>query len=267
MFPRPAPPAADQTARPATEYAPVDRTPADRVYCRSHVGRRSGEAAMSIGEIVVLAIGAGLFGGAVGAVLVTVVMTRRDRAAQARYRLMDAHVRWLAARKCLTRASGSVVAAFRSLAVEPCDSPYFSLRSDEAQRARSQWCDAMGDLHLAEAELIAYSPNGTEAEYAGRFPCIGANALRAAIEGDEADVDQLMRNLRAIDQRAAEYVRAVTAGVLPPQQRLWRLVARSAGHLESMVEQWSLGTGTRGRPRARGQGDEGRRPRSWNRSP
>ncbi len=69
---------------------------------------------------------------------------------------IDAYARWLAARRSLSRASTSLVAAFRSLAAEPQAAANHALRREEAQRARAFWCETMRELDRAEAALVVH---------------------------------------------------------------------------------------------------------------
>lgn len=194
-------------------------------------------------EIIALASAAGLVAGMLGAVPVALAISRAERSARERDRLIDAFTSWLAARMTLTRTSSSVVAAFRALAGEPRDSPYLSLRSEETQRARAQWCDAMRLLDQAEAELIVCNPNGSSRDDLTRFPRVSAEALRRAINGNEADAERLVRKLRSSDQQAIDFVQDTTARVLALRSHPWQRLMTTARRLESIVEQWSRRTG------------------------
>ena len=112
---------------------------------------------MTDGEAIGLAIMAGILGGVFGAGVTAMYCAFRDRVSAARVCRRDTIAQWLAARMMLGRASLSFVAAFRSLAAEGRESRYFSLRQDESQRARAQWCAAAETLDLAEAKLRAWT--------------------------------------------------------------------------------------------------------------
>ena len=193
---------------------------------------------MSAGEVVGLALTAGLVSGVVGAVLVAVITSQRHWDAQRHGRQIDAYAGWLAARLTLSRACESFVAAFRAIAAEPRDSAYFSLRTEEVRRARSQWCDAARQLDLAA--LLAWSTDRSIIERKVPSDRIGADALRQAINGDERDVDRLLKELRTADRLAIDYVRNATLDI-DPQGRLsmWReILAKAAAHIESIVNRW-----------------------------
>ncbi len=195
---------------------------------------------MSAGEVVGLALTAGLVSGVVGAVLVAVITSQRHWDAQRHGRQIDAYAEWLAARLTLSRACESFVAAFRAIAAEPGDSAYFSLRTEEVRRARSQWCDAARQLDLAEAALLAWSTDRSIIERKVPSDRIGADALRQAINSDERDVDRLLQELRTADRLAIDYVRNATVDV-DPQGRLsmWHeILAKAAAHIESIVKRW-----------------------------
>ncbi len=194
-------------------------------------------------EIIALAAAAGFGAGMLGAVPIALAITRGQRSARQRDRLIDAYARWLAARMTLTRTSGSVVAAFRALAAERRDSPYLSLRHEETQRARAQWCDAMGLLDQAEAELILCNPNGSAREDLARFPRVRAEALRRAINGNEADAERLVRGLRSSDRQAIDFVQTTTARVLAGRSHGWGRLMTTARRLESILGQWSQRAG------------------------
>ena len=167
---------------------------------------------MSAGEVAVIASLAGLVGVAIG-VSTTALLTWRCREdIGRRTRLIEAYTGWLAARMTAGRASFSFVAAFRALAVERSDYIYFPLRTDEAQRARAYWCDAMKSLDLAEATLIALDVDDSDRDPRDLFFRVGPDALRRAINGDEADVDMLAHELRAADRLAVDFVRNIVVG-------------------------------------------------------
>jgi hypothetical protein len=194
---------------------------------------------MSPGEVVGLALTAGLVGGVIGAVLVALVATRRESHIERRACQADAWAKWLAARLTLSRACGAFVVSFRVLAGESRDSSYFSLRMHEAQRSRGQWSDAMRQLDLAEAALMAEGLLHTRAR--GRFPAdrIGPEALRRAIEGTELDVDRLHQALRESDRLAMEYVREATGSDGRRAPQAWReVLSRTRAYLESIIDHW-----------------------------
>ena len=190
-------------------------------------------------EIIALAAAAGFVAGLLAALPVVLAIIRAQRLARERDRLINAFTHWLAARMTLTRTSSSVVAAFRALAREPRDSPYLALRGEETQRARAQWCDAMGLLDQAEAELMVCNPKGSARDDLTRFPRVSAEALRRAINGSEADAQRLVGELRSSDQQAIDFVQDTTADVLGPRSHPWGRLMSTARRFESIVEQWS----------------------------
>ena len=196
---------------------------------------------MSVGEIVGLLMTAGLFGGAVGAAAVAWGMTRRERARQKRMDLRDAYARWLAGHMTLSRASVSFVAAFRSLAAATRDSVYFSLRVEEAQRARASWCDAMRELDLAEASLRTHVPASVIREQLTRFKRVAPAALRAAIDASEGDAHQFVQSLRVADLAAIQFVEQAAAEIdRPAGPRFVRgIISKTAAYLEKIVDGWS----------------------------
>ena len=164
---------------------------------------------MSMGEIIGLALTAGLLGGLAGAALVGVMLRRHRDAHARRVRRVEAFTRWLAARMTLSRASVSFVAAFKALAAAPPDSIHFPLRMEEAQRVRAQWSEATRELDLAEASLRAWMDSSGERKRLAAFDRIGADRLRAAIDGDEREVDQLLQALSCADRSAIEFFEQV----------------------------------------------------------
>jgi hypothetical protein len=196
---------------------------------------------MSLGEGIGLALTAGLIGGLVGAVLMAAITLRRNREGQRSQDTIAAYAEWLAARLALSRACGSFVAAFRSLAIEPRDGPNLALRTQEAQRARSQWCDAMRDLDLAEAALLAGGlrlPSDGKEHFSDRM---NPDALRRAINGDFYEVNTLHQELRRSDRQAIEHIQRVAAD-LDPRGRssvCRRILSRAEKRFESIISGWS----------------------------
>jgi hypothetical protein len=132
------------------------------------------------------------------------------------------------------------VAAFRALAAERRESTYFSLRKEEAQRARALWCETSRDLDLAEATLTTISDSGFQTQIAASER-VSAEVLRTAINGAPAAFDDLVQQLRAADQRAVEFARAAAAGSRRGASS-WRgrlgLLTRP---IQSVVHRWSRG--------------------------
>ncbi len=194
---------------------------------------------MSSGEIIGLLATVVLLAGGAGAAATAAVAARRGVAADARMRRIDAYAQWLAAHKTLARASASFVAAFRALAVEHRDAVYFSLRRDEAQRARAAWCDAMRELDRAEASLVAWSADPSIHKQLARFQRVRPEALRAAIDGNQSDVDSLSHELHGANELAAKVVLRATAKARGKRSAAAGLLARVMAHAETIVHQWS----------------------------
>lgn len=194
---------------------------------------------MPTGELIGLISTVTLLAAAAGAVVSAVVVVRRDRAAEIRLRRVDVYAQWLASYLAATRASVSFVTAFRALAVVKRDSEYFSLRQDEAQRARTAWSDAMGELDHAVAALLVWSVDESIRSRLGRFERVSPETLRATIDGHRRNVARLIQRLRDADERAAEFVRTSTAGARPRRPSRGVLLTRAEAYIESIVDHWS----------------------------
>ncbi len=189
-------------------------------------------------ELVGLVISVALAGLAVGVAATLLIAARKDRNAELHICRTDAHAQWLAAHTTLTRVSMSFVAAFRALAAEGEDSKYYGLRQDEAQRSRSDWCDAMRALDRADAALVAWSTNPDIRTKLDGFERVTAEALRAAIDGGEKDVDELARRLYRTDELASTFVRASTGDARRepswPVEQLRRVISFAS----AIVDNW-----------------------------
>ena len=190
---------------------------------------------MSTGGIIGLAVAVGLVSGLVSAAVILALHARRQGRFDLQARRVDAYAHWLAARLALTRASLSFVSAFRVLAAEPRDSTYFALRTEEAQRVRSQWSDAVRTLDLAEATVIAWVDDASLPLRLEQFTRVAVSALRRAVAGSDEDVDTLVDRLHDTDQRAVEFVGQATAHLLSGQ-RGWRdLLGATLWHLDDLL--------------------------------
>lgn len=193
---------------------------------------------MSIGEVIGLTLTVAAFGVATGAAVAAAIIAWSRRRTARRMRCDDAFARWLAAWMNLSRTSASLIAAFRALATEGHNSEYFSLRQDEAQRARAAWCDAMRELDRAEAGLVARSASPMRADLA-RFVRVSPAALRAAINGNQRDVDALVQQLGRTTTRAAEFVEATAIGERSVQSPVREFLTRAATRVQAIVRSWS----------------------------
>ncbi|MBU0716679.1 MAG: hypothetical protein KJ749_00385 [Planctomycetes bacterium] len=195
---------------------------------------------MSTGELIGLSLTAGLLAGAISAAAVAWVVLRQQSARETRSIRIDAYSRWLAGCLTLSRASVSFIAAFRALGAEPRSSAYFSLRAEEAQRARAYWGDAMRELDVAEAALLVWDQSPSLPAELARFPRVEARELRVTIDGDETDMDEFAQKMRAADEAAVRFVQRETA---PPNSAggptLARLILRTAKQLQSIVHRWA----------------------------
>ena len=194
---------------------------------------------MSSSEFLGLLVTVSLLGVLVGAVFTWIAGLRRDRPAEPHVRRMDAYAHWLSARMTLTRASASFVAAFRALAAERPDSEYMSLRREEAQRTRQAWWEAMHELDRDEAMLLVWSDDPAIRERLAHFDRVGADALRAAINGDQTEVDRFMQRLRDTDATAAEFVRSAAVRAKTRQLAICRLPCGATNYMASIVDHWS----------------------------
>lgn len=198
---------------------------------------------MSVGEIIGLALTAGLLGGLAGAALVGVMLRRHRDAREQRRRRVEASARWLAARMNLSRTSVSFVAAFKALAAARPESIYFPLRMEEAQRVRAQWSEAARELDLAGASLRVWLDSSGERRQLSGFARIGADRLRVAIDGDEHEVDELLQALNLADRAAIEFVEHMveTFDKAGRGALFVDLLTRTATQVGGVVDGWSRG--------------------------
>lgn len=182
-----------------------------------------------------------LVGMAMGAALCIIGWSFRSEGALRRKSAIDAYAGWLAARLTLSRTTLSFVASFRALAAEPADSAYYPLRTNEAQRARQDWCDGMKDLDRAEATLIAWSKDPDICTKLAQFDRIGSDLIRRAINRDTAGVTELLAHFRQTDRDAIQFVRseADVSRIKSVTGSLATLLGRSSEAVGSIVEGWS----------------------------
>jgi hypothetical protein len=195
---------------------------------------------MSTGEIIGAVASAALLGLVIGGWVVLAQTPRRLQREQRRRVRLDAYARWLAARRSVTRASISLVAAFRSLAAEKADSRLFALRSLEAQRARSDWCEQVRELDAAESVLLVH---GTAATNPPPWRCIrrvDAEGLQKAIDETDDTVRSLVLSLHQTDREAEKIVQAVVEheGAFSVDPAAARLIGRLARWIQDITNGW-----------------------------
>lgn len=189
-------------------------------------------------QLVAIAVAA-VAGGAVGSA-VTVLYGHRARRASIRRKDRNLLARWLSARLTVSRASLSLVSALRSLAGEPRHASFHRLRIREVQRARGYWCRAVRELDRAESACIAWSVGPADLSPFQPQERIGANALRVAMDGDEADVQRLVQSLTTGDQAAIRYVHSfVQQRNIARRRRLRTWAAGFLAEVQLIVDQWA----------------------------
>ncbi|MCH8966844.1 MAG: hypothetical protein IID43_04135 [Planctomycetes bacterium] len=194
---------------------------------------------MSPGEIAGLAATVALATGIAGAAVTLSLMRCRDRAQRNRERLIDAYAGWLAARLTFSRVCASFVTAIRASLNGPGGANHL-LERDEVQRARQHRYEAMRELELAEAMLLAWCPDDAICDKVVRLRGTDAHAMRAAINGDDRNVDQFFLTLCDRDRQAIDLVRSATSKLH------WRaspsvfrdILARVVAKLQSIVDHW-----------------------------
>jgi len=197
-----------------------------------------GKAEMQPAEIAGLVISVAFAGLAIGVAVTLLIVVRKDRNAELHIRRTDACGQWLAARTILTRASISFVAAFRAMAAESEDSKYYGLRQDEAQRVRSDWCEAMREVDRCEAALVAWSLDPNIRSKLDRFERVSADALRSAVDGSEVELAEFKKRLHHLDNRAVEFVRASAGDARREPSWPAQQVLRGVRFASTIVDNW-----------------------------
>ncbi len=169
---------------------------------------------MAGGELIGLVAAVALLGVGIGAVGALVFRRGRDNLHHRRM-LGEAWERWLAARWSLSRTSGSLVAAFRALALTESTDRFFQLRQNEAQRTRDAWCAAMTKLEQAEAALVVRDASAVDHEALRFFDPVSPADLQHAIDGSGNDFLELKTRLRDEQRRAVEVARRAVAHAEP----------------------------------------------------
>lgn len=189
---------------------------------------------MSAGELIGIIITAFLLGGAITATVILTLAIKQGRAESPRPNRNDAYERWLAARLTLSRASISFVMAFRTLARETKESPYYALRTQEAQRTRDQWSQAKTEYERALAAIIVHSRNLDIVMTLQTMDIIDAGDLRSAINGSPLAVQGLRDRLDQQNQHAIRWVQQIN----DPTQSPMELLLKPVRYLQNIIQHW-----------------------------
>lgn len=192
---------------------------------------------MSSGEIVGLCLTIALLGGAVGVVVGVLLGRRRSDALAVSLERRRAIARWAGARRTLNRAAGSLVAAMRALGAEDRDSPIYSLREQEAQRARADWCVRCSEVDQAQAMVLALGDH-LSTEKLGTGAANDARAIRTAIEGSEAELVSFHARLNE-DDRAINAELLTILATLMSASSSGRIIRAMLRCVEGMADRFS----------------------------
>jgi len=200
---------------------------------------------MSTSETVGLCLTVTLLAGIVG-MLAGVLWARGSLAnAKCAGRHADVLARWLAAQMTLSRAAASFVASFRALAAEPPDGPFFSLREQEAQRARAGWSEAMREWDQAAAAMFVVFGDAAFVRPSAERSPPSVHELRQAIDGNRSEVDAFQRRLHESDERAIEWARQRRDGMARPCRPWVRHIGGAVRAIQNVTDQWARGAGRR----------------------
>ncbi len=199
-----------------------------------------------IATVIVVAVVStlvGVIGIAMVFVLVVYRKTNRNRQLNAIRRRWS---RWLAARRTMSRATVSLVAAFRALRRDQPGEVSRSWRYDEAQRARAYWHDALREHERAEADLeVGHWLANVDTHFISpRHPA--SDGFRAAITGSPDDTNALLLRVQAVDHEASAFAMANIQRELTKQRSnfqnpLSRFVVRWARFMSQLVDSWASG--------------------------
>jgi len=162
---------------------------------------------MSLGEIVGLCLTTGLLGGLLGVVAGALLARRRGEARSLQLEQRRAIARWGAARRTLGRATASFVAAFRALSAEDRASSAYSLREQEAQRARAAWFACCREVDRADAVSLVVGLEAL-AEIHRDEATTDPRAIRAAIDGSKEEAAAFAARLKEADRSTESIMRA-----------------------------------------------------------
>lgn len=194
---------------------------------------------MSIGEVVGLLLTATVLAAVTGACFYQLTARRRRRADESWIRRRDAYAHWLGIHMALSNASLSFVAAFRALAKEPGESRYFTLRLQEAQRARQAWCTAMSEMDRVEAMLVVWSDDADVRKKIGELGRVTPVALRRAIHGDEGGVSELRALLEHRVEQAHGWVQSAMRDTRCQRTRFSEAIERCTRYVRMIMDRWS----------------------------
>lgn len=189
---------------------------------------------MSAGELIGLIITVGLLCGAITAFVIVILTVKQSHSGSPRPELLDACERWLGAKFTLSRVSLSFVMAFRSLAKESKESPYHSLRTQEAQRTREQWSQAKTKYERTLAAVIVRSRDPNIAATFKSMDIVNAGDLRQAINGSPVAVQRLRHHLNQQEQNAIRWVQQINGYSKSPFDQLLRPLR----FLQNIVKHW-----------------------------
>lgn len=188
---------------------------------------------MTSSELIGYSLTIALLGIAIGVFTSWLISSRahfNDRASW-----QEAWQRWLAARLRLTRTSLSFVTSFRALASTRKNDHYYSLRCDEAQRTRADWCAAMTELEQAQAALTVRCQSTMLYEQVSQIRGVSATQLRQAIHGNVEHVQKFALQLRGLDDTAVSLTRMNTTLSAPRRRGIKPRLVNGAIWLQALA--------------------------------
>jgi hypothetical protein len=174
-----------------------------------------------------------------GACFYNIAAKRRLRNDELWMRRRDAYAQWLGTQMALPRVCLSFVSAFRTLANEPRESRYFTLRLEEAQRARQSWCDAMSEMDRAEAKLVVWADDVDVRKKFDELGCVTPVMLRQAINGDECGVRELRDVLEHRVERARRWVQDAVRDTRGERAPIGETISRCTSYVRTIMDRWS----------------------------
>lgn len=193
---------------------------------------------MAGGELIGLVATVALLGIGIGAIGTLVIRRTKDDLDRRRT-LGEAWELWLAARWSLSRTSGSLVAAFRALALTAPTDRFFQLRQNEAQRTRDAWCAAMTKLEQAEAALVVRDASAVDHEALRFFDPVSPADLQHAIDGSPNDFLELKTRLRDEQRRAIEVAQCAVSRAEPEGGFCRTSLVRALRFIGAIADRWA----------------------------